>query len=58
MCAICAAIPAAAAIGAKLNTDQIHKEKSRRLPVLKLTAGVRGFLVIASVMYHTMRWES
>ena len=55
---ICAAIPATAAIGVKLNADQLHKEGSRRLPVSKITAGVIGLLVLASAMYHTLRWES
>jgi hypothetical protein len=58
MCVICAAIPATAAIGAKLTADQIHKEEARRLPVPKITAGVIGLLVIASAIYHTLRWES
>ena len=58
MCMICAAIPATAAIGVKLNADQLHKEGSRRLPVSKIPAGVIGLLVIASAMYHTLRWES
>ena len=58
MCMICAAIPATAAIGAKLNADQIHKEELRRLPVPKVTAIVIGFLMVASVMYHTLRWEN
>jgi hypothetical protein len=58
MCMICAAIPATAAVGAKLNADQIHKEESRRLPVPKMTALVIGFLIIASAVYHTLRWES
>ena len=58
MCVICAAIPATAAIGAKLNADQIHKEESRRLPVSKLTAGVIGLLVIASAIYHMLHWEN
>ena len=57
MCVICAAIPATAAIGAKLNADQIHKEESRRLPVPKITAGIVGVLVIASAIYHTLLWE-
>ena len=55
---ICAAIPATAAIGAKLNADQIHKEELHRLPVPKVTAIVIGFLMVASVMYHTLRWEN
>ncbi|HJR80268.1 MAG TPA: hypothetical protein VJ821_09360 [Anaerolineales bacterium] len=58
MCVICAAIPATAAIGAKLNADQIQKEESHRLPVSKIAAGVIGLLVLASTMYHTLRWES
>ena len=37
MCVICAAIPATAAIGAKLNAEQIRKEESHRLPVSKVT---------------------
>jgi len=55
---ICAAIPATAAIGAKLNTDQIHKEESRRLPVAKITATTIGLLIVCSAIYHTLRWEN
>jgi hypothetical protein len=58
MCMICAAIPAAAAVGAKLNADQIHREESHRLPIPKLTALVIGILMIVSAIYHTLRWES
>ena len=58
MCMICAAIPAVAAVGAKLNADQSRKEESRRLPIPKATAVVIGFLVTASVIYHTFRWPS
>lgn len=58
MCIICAAIPATAAVGAKLNADQLHKEESRRLPIPKITAVVIGFLMIASAIYHTLRWQS
>jgi hypothetical protein len=58
MCVICAAIPATAAIGAKLNANQIHKEESRRLPVPKMTAIVIGLLMVASAIYHTVRWEN
>ena len=54
---ICAAIPATAAIGAKLNADQLHKEESRRLPIPKMIAGVVGVLVIVSAIYHTLFWE-
>jgi hypothetical protein len=58
MCVICAAIPAAAAIGAKLNADQIRKEESLRLPVSKVTAIVIGLLMVGSAIYHTLRWEN
>lgn len=58
MCIICAAIPATAAVGAKLNADQLHKEEARRLPIPKITTTVIGVLVIASAIYHTLRWQS
>jgi hypothetical protein len=58
MCIICAAIPATAAVGAKLNADQLHKEESRRLPIPRITAVVIGVLAIASAVYHTLRWQS
>ena len=58
MCIICAAIPATAAVGAKLNADQLQKEEARRLPIPKITALVIGFLAIASAVYHTLRWQS
>jgi hypothetical protein len=58
MCVFCAAIPATAAIGAKLNADQIRKEESRRLPIPKITAAVISVLVFVSALYHTLRWES
>jgi hypothetical protein len=58
MCMICAAIPAAAAVGAKLNADQIHKAESRRLPVARITALVMGTLMLVSTVYHTLQWES
>ncbi len=57
MCMICAAIPVAAAAGAKLNADQLRKEESRRLPIPKLTAILIGLLLIASAIYHTFRWQ-
>ena len=58
MCMICADIPATAALGAKLNADQLRKEEAYRLPIPKMTAGVTGFLVLASAIYHTLQWES
>jgi hypothetical protein len=57
MCIICAAIPATAAVGAKLNADQLQKEESRRLPIPRITAVAIGFLMIASAVYHTLRWQ-
>ena len=58
MCMICAAIPATAAIGAKLNADQLHREEARRLPIPKITGLLIGFLMIASTTYHILRWQS
>jgi hypothetical protein len=58
MCIFCAAIPATAAVGAKLNADQLHKERSRRLPIPKITALVIGLLVIGSAIYHTLAWRN
>ena len=58
MCMICAAIPATAAVGAKLNADQLRKEETRRLPIPKMTAVVIGFLMLASAIYHTLRWQN
>jgi len=58
MCIVCAAIPATAAVGAKLSADQIQKEESRRKPVPKIMAVVVGLLMIASAIYHTFYWEN
>ena len=58
MCIICAAIPATAAVGAKLNADQLRKDESRRLPIPRITGIIIGILVIASAVYHTLRWQS
>ena len=57
MCIICAAIPAAAAVGAKLNADQLHKPVQERKPVPKVTGLVIGVLVAASITYHTLVWR-
>ena len=54
----CAAIPVTAAVGAKLNADQLHKEESRRLPISKLTKALIGVLVLASVTYHSLQWHN
>jgi hypothetical protein len=54
----CAAIPAAAAVGAKLNADQLHKKESQRLPIPKITAFFIGLLALGSVIYHTLAWRN
>ncbi len=58
MCMICAAIPATAALGAKLNADQLQKPMEERKPVSKITGIVIGLLVASSVVYHTLVWRS
>ena len=58
MCMICAAIPATAAVGAKLNADQLNKPVDQRKPISKLTGGVIALLVILSAVYHTLSWQS
>jgi hypothetical protein len=57
MCIICAAIPATAAVGAKLNADQLHKPEEQRRPIAKITGVVIVLLVAASVLYHTVIWR-
>ncbi len=57
MCIFCAAIPVTAAVGVKLNADQLHKEEAQRLPVPKLVALLIGLLILASAVYHTLRWQ-
>ena len=58
MCMFCAAIPATAAVGAKLNADQLAKPAEERKPVSKITGVVIALLVTASMIYHTLRWQS
>jgi hypothetical protein len=58
MCIICAAIPATAAVGAKLNAGQLHKPEEERRPIGKVTGIVVALLVTASVVYHTLVWRS
>jgi hypothetical protein len=55
---ICAAIPATAAVGAKLNADQLSKPAEDRKPVSKITGIVMALLVAASITYHTLVWRS
>ena len=58
MCMICAAIPATAAVGAKLNADQLHKSEVDRKPISKITGIVIALLVASSVIYHTFLWRN
>ena len=58
MCMICATIPATAAVGAKLNANQLHKEKVSRLPIFKITGILIGILLISSALYHTLVWQN
>jgi hypothetical protein len=58
MCMFCVAIPATAAVGAKLNADQLHKPEEERKPIPRITSLVIGFLVVASVTYHPLRWQN
>ena len=58
MCVFCAAIPASAAVGAKLNADQLHKPEEQRKLVAKLTGIVVALLVASSAVYHTLIWRS
>lgn len=58
MCMICAAIPATAAVGAKLNAEQLGKPFEQRKPITKITGIVITLLLAASVIYHTFVWRS
>jgi hypothetical protein len=55
---ICAAIPATAAVGAKLNAEQLQKPEEERRPIGKITGIAIAFLVATSVVYHTLIWRS
>jgi hypothetical protein len=58
MCMICASIPAAAAVGARLSAAQINKPLEERKPVGKVTGGVIVFLLAAAVVYHSLAWRA
>jgi hypothetical protein len=58
MCMICAAIPATAAVGAKLNADQLNKPVEYRKPISKMTGIAIALLVTASIVYHTLTWQN
>jgi hypothetical protein len=58
MCIICASIPAVAAVGAKVNASQLNLSEEKRKPIGRITGVVIGSLMIASVIYHTLRWQN
>ena len=58
MCMICAAIPATAAVGAKLHADQLHKPAEAQKPVSKMTGFVIVLLLAGSITYHTLTWQN
>lgn len=58
MCMICAAIPVTAAVGVKLNADQLSKPVEERKPVSKLTGIAIALLIACSMTYHTFIWRS
>jgi hypothetical protein len=55
---ICAAIPTTAAVGARLNADQLNKPEEQRRPIVKITGIVIALLVATSIVYHTLIWRS
>jgi hypothetical protein len=57
MCIICASIPAVAAVGAKINANQLSQPEEKRKPVSRITGMVIGLLMIVSLAYHTLRWR-
>jgi hypothetical protein len=59
----CVAIPAAAAVGAKMNNEQVQRRRqvqdagghgAKERPVLKITAGAVVLLLAGSITYHTL----
>ncbi len=61
MCMFCAAIPAAAAVGAKLNADQKNALAQQKIdapkPIVAMTTGVIILLAVGSVTYHTLAYR-
>jgi hypothetical protein len=57
MCIICAAIPATAAVGAKLNAHLLTKPEEERRPISQITGGLIAVLIVTSAIYHTLRWQ-
>jgi len=57
MCMICASIPAVAAVGAKLNADQLSQPEEERKPIGRIAGAFVALLVLASGVYHALRWQ-
>lgn len=61
MCMFCASIPAAAAVGAKLNADQktafAQGKIKKPRPIAAITTGVVVLLLAGSVTYHTLAYR-
>ncbi len=65
MCMICASIPAAAAVGAKLNADQVKRMANtqdpsgirRSFPIPAVTGLMIFFLLLASFLNHILGWR-
>jgi hypothetical protein len=53
----CAAIPAAAAVGAKINADQNRKPGAQPLPVGKITGFTILLLMVCSAVYHSLAYR-
>jgi hypothetical protein len=58
MCMLCAAIPATAAVGTRLNANQLDKPIEQRRPIAKITGTVIALLTIISIIYHTLIWRN
>ena len=57
MCIFCAAIPAVAAAGARMNAGQNRKPEVSKLPVGRITGLVILLLLAGSVTYHTLTFR-
>jgi hypothetical protein len=44
-------------VGAKINATQLNQPEEKRRPIGRFTGMIMGLLVIASVVYHTLRWQ-
>ncbi len=58
MCMFCAAVPVTAAVGAKLNADQLAKPEEERKPVAQVTGIIMALFIAASIAVHTLVWRS